>query len=186
MPVQDGDPARIAALLDDPDVSVRGTAAAALADYHQAAGPFIEKIAGALTHQDADLRRSSASALARLADAPAAHDEQARKSAWRTRVETVIAPALARVATEDRDADVRKDAADALQSLGLWGGPALDVIAARVAQEPDARVRHALVRVCWTARYAPNLPLPLLRQLADSDSDPYVRNEAKSVLVARP
>jgi hypothetical protein len=185
VPPRDGDPARIATLLDDPDVSVRGSITAALADYHQAAAPFVDRMLAGLTHQDADLRKTTASALARMADAPPTHEEQARASAWRMRVETAIAPALARVATEDREAGVRKDAADALQALGLWGGPALDILAPRVAQEPDATVRHALVRVCWTARAAPNLPLPLLRQLADNDPDPYVRNEAKSVLAAK-
>ena len=186
VPPRDGDPARLASLLDDPDVSARGSVISALADYHQAAAPFVDRMLPGLQHPDADLRRSTASALARMADAPPTHDEQARAGAWRMRVETVIAPALARVATEDREAGVRKEAADALQSLGLWAGPALDILASRIAQEPDATVRHALVRVCWFARYAPNVPLALLRQLADSDPDPYVRNEAKSVLVAKP
>lgn len=185
VPVQHGDPLRIATLLDDPQVSVRRSVTAALADYHEAASPVIAKMLAGLQNSDADLRASTASALGRLADTPSTNSEQARASAWRTRVETTIAPALARVATEDREADVRKEAADALQSLGLWVGPALDVIAARVTQEPDARVRHALVRVCWTARYAPNLPMALLRQLAESDPDQYVRNEAKSVLAAK-
>ena len=185
VPVQDGDPLRIATLLDDPQVSVRRSVVAALADYHEAASPVLAKIVAGLQHPDADLRSGTASALGRLADTPPTNTEQARASAWRTQVEKTIAPALARVATEDREADVRKEAADALQALGLWGGAALDIIAARVAQEPDARVRHALVRVCWTARYAPNVPLALLRQLADNDPDPYVRNEAKSVLIAK-
>lgn len=185
VPVKDGDPRRLAPLLDDPQVSVRRSITAALADYHEAASPFIGKMLAGLQHSDADFRASTASALGRMADTPSSNDEQARASAWRTQVEKVVAPALARVATEDREADVRKEAADALQRLGLWGGPALDIIAARVAQEPDARVRHALVRVCWTARYAPNVPLALLRQLAENDPDPYVRNEAKSVLVAK-
>jgi hypothetical protein len=184
VPVRDGDPLRIATLLDDADASVRASAAAALAGYHQAAAPVLDRMLAGLGHQDPDLRKSTASALGRLADVPPTNDEQARAGAWRTRVETSIAPALARVATEDREAGVRKEAADALQSLGLWGGPALDIIAPRVAQEPDATVRHALVRVCWTARHAPNLPRAVLRQLADNDPDPYVRNEAKSVVTA--
>jgi HEAT repeat protein len=183
--VRDGDPSRIATLLDDPEASVRRSATAALADYHQAAAPLIDRMLAGLKHQDADLRKTTASALGRLADPPSTNEEQARNGAWRTRVETTIAPALARVATEDREAEVRKEAADALQALGLWGGTALDIIAPRMAQEPDAGVRHALVRVCWTARYAPNVPLPLLRQLAENDPDPYVRNEAKSVLAAK-
>jgi len=185
VPVRDGDPMRIATLLDDPEASVRGSATAALADYHQAAAPVLDRMLAGLKHPDADLRKTTASALGRLADTPSTNDEQARAGAWRTRVETTIAPALARVATEDREAEVRKEAADALQALGLWGGPALDIIAPRVAQEPDATVRHALVRVCWTARYAPNVPVSLLRQLAENDPDTYVRNEAKSVLAAK-
>ncbi len=185
VPVQDGDPLRIARLLDDPQVSVRRSVTAALADYHEAASPVIGKILAGLQHPDADFRGATAGALGRLADTPPTNAEQARASAWRTQVERTIAPALALLATDDREVDVRKEAADALQALGLWGGPALDIIASRVTQEPDARVRHALVRVCWTARYAPNLPLALLRQLAENDPDPYVRNEAKSVLVAK-
>jgi len=185
VPVHDGDPSRIATLLDDPEVAVRRSATAALADYHQAATPVLDRMLAGLKHQDADLRRTTASALGRLADTPSTNEEQARNGAWRTRVETTIAPALARVATDDREAEVRKEAADALQALGLWGGPALDIIGPRVAQEPDATVRHALVRVCWTARYAPNVPVSLLRQLAENDPDPYVRNEAKSVLAAK-
>jgi hypothetical protein len=38
--------------------------------------------------------------------------------------------------------------------------------------------------VCWSAREAKTLPRDVLRQLADSDPDQYVRNEAKSVLDA--
>jgi hypothetical protein len=185
VPVEDGDPLRIAVLLDDPQLSVQRSVTAALADYHEAAAPVVAKIVAGLQNPDADFRASTASALGRLAGTPPSIGEQQRSSAWRSQVERMIAPALGRVATEDREADVRKEAADALQALGLWGGPALDIIAARVAQEPDPRVRHALVRVCWTARYAPNLPLALLQQLADNDPDLYVRNEAKSVLVAR-
>jgi hypothetical protein len=45
-------------------------------------------------------------------------------------------------------------------------------------------VRHALVRACWNARESPELPRDVLATLAESDPDPYVRNEAASVLKA--
>ena len=50
----------------------------------------------------------------RLADTPQTNAEGARASARRTQIEKTIAPAHARLATEDREADVRKEAADAL------------------------------------------------------------------------
>jgi hypothetical protein len=88
------------------------------------------------------------------------------------------------VATSDPDRDVRKEAADALQKLRLWAGPALGAIGERIAQEPDPVVRHALVRACWNARESPQLPRAVLASLAANDPVDYVRNEAGSVLKA--
>src|SRR5947209_3339593 len=67
VPVEDGDPLRIAKLLDDAQVSVRRSVTAALADYHEAASPVIDKMLGGLQDPDPDLRAATASALGRLA-----------------------------------------------------------------------------------------------------------------------
>ena len=77
---------------------------------------------------------------------------------------------------------VRAGNADALQKLGLWAGPSLGTIGEAIAREPDPGVRHALVRACWSARRSSAIPRNVLAQLAASDPDQYVRNEAKSVL----
>ena len=160
--------------------------AAALVDYHEQGrtrrrphDPGTVPAAGARHPQGdgggARRRRRRARRLA---------DEQAKRSAWRSDVEKRIGPALARAATTDPDRDVRKEAADALQQLSLWAGPALGSIGDRIAQEPDPVVRHALVRACWNARESPELPRAALASLAANDPVDYVRNEAAVTLKA--
>jgi hypothetical protein len=83
-----------------------------------------------------------------------------------------------------QEPDIRKDAADALQQLSLWAGPALGSIGDRIAQESDPGVRHALVRACWNARESPELPRAVLASLAANDPVDYVRSEAAVTLKA--
>jgi HEAT repeat protein len=157
----------------------------ALVDYHDRAAPLVDKvIEGLWPPNEADFRKAAAAALGGIGAAPAEAVEQARPGAWRADVEKRIGPALARAATTDPERDVRKEAADALQKLKLWAGPALGAIGGRIGQEPDPGVRHALVRACWNARESPELPRDVLAALAESDPESYVRNEAASVLKA--
>ena len=185
VPPQHGDALQIGALLDSPQPWVRRSAMFALVDYQDKAAPVVDKvIAGLWPPQEPDWRKAAAAALGGIGDAPAESREQAKQSAWRSDVEARIAPALARAATTDPDRDVRKEAADALQKLSLWAGPALGSIGERIAQEPDPGVRHALVRACWNARESPQLPRAVLASLAANDPVDYVRNEAAAALKA--
>jgi hypothetical protein len=185
VPPQHGDALRIGALLDSPQPWVRRGAMYALVDYHDRAAPLVDKvIEGLWPPNEADFRKAAAAALGGIGAAPAEAVEQARPGAWRADVEKRIGPALARAATTDPERDVRKEAADALQKLKLWAGPALGAIGGRIGQEPDPGVRHALVRACWNARESPELPRDVLAALAESDPESYVRNEAASVLKA--
>jgi HEAT repeat protein len=185
VPPQHGDVAQIGALLATPQPFVRRSALYALVDYEDKAAPVVDAMVALLwPPQEPDVRKAAASALGGVGRSPGDASVEAKRSAWRSDVEQRIGPALARAATTDPDRDVRKDAADALQKLRLWAGPALGAIGERIAQEPDPGVRHALVRACWNARASPELPRAVLATLAGSDPDPYVRNEAKSVLQA--
>jgi HEAT repeat protein len=185
VPPQYGDPLQIGALLDSPQPWVRRGAMFALVDYQELAAPVVDKvIAGLWPPQEPDWRKAAAAALGGIGRSPGEASAEAKRSVWRSDVEARIAPALARAATSDPERDVRKEAADALQKLGLWAGPALGTIGARVAQEPDPVVRHALVRACWNARESPELPRAALVSLAANDPVDYVRNEAGSVLRA--
>jgi hypothetical protein len=185
VPAQHGDPMQIGALLDSPQPWVRRNALSALVDYHEKAAPVVDRmIPGLWPPQEPDIRKATARALGGVGEAPALADEQAKRSAWRSDVEKRIGPALARAATTDPDRDVRKDAADALQQLSLWAGPALGSIGDRIAQESDPGVRHALVRACWNARESPELPRAVLASLAANDPVDYVRSEAAVTLKA--
>ena len=185
VPPQHGDALQIGALLDSPQPWVRRSAMFALVDYQDKAAPVVDKvIAGLWPPQEPDWRKAAVAALGGIGDAPAESREQAKQSAWRSDVEARIGPALARAATSDPDRDVRKEAADALQKLSLWAGPALGSIGDRIAQEPDPGVRHALVRACWNARESPQLPRAVLASLAANDPVDYVRNEAAVTLKA--
>jgi hypothetical protein len=186
VPPQSGDPVQIGTLLDSPQVAVRRWALHALVDYHDKAAPVVDRMIAMLwPPQEADVRKAAAKALGGVGEAPPTTDEQAKPGAWRSDVEKRIGPALARAATTDPDREVRKESAGALQELALWAGPALGAIGERIAQEPDPDVRHALVRACWRARESPELPRAVLRSLAESDPDPYVRNEAAIAVKAR-
>jgi HEAT repeat protein len=187
VPPEHGDPVRIASMLDSPQLWVRRSALYALADYKERAAPVVDRMIAFLAPQnEPDVRKTAAFALGSLGASPSLATEQARPSAWRSDVEKRIGPALATTATTDPVVEVRKDAADALQKLALWGGPALGAIGERIAREPDPGVRHALVRACWTARESPQLPRTALASLAQGDPVDYVRNEAKVTLDYRP
>jgi len=183
VPPESGDVQRLSVLLDAPSVSIRRTGMHAVSRYGERALPVLDgMLAGLAVQNEPDLKRSTASALAEVGRAPSEASQQAKPGSWRTTVETRIAPALARSATTDPVRDVRKEAADGLQKLGLWAGPALGGIGEAIAREPDPGVRHALVRACWSARRSSSIPRGVLAQLAERDPDQYVRNEAKSVL----
>lgn len=185
VPVSAGDPKRLVVLLESPAVGIRRTGMHALSDYGERALPVLEPmLAGLDVRNEPDLRKTTADALGRLARAPSDASHQARPGAMRDAAEKRIAPALARTATTDPVKEVRKEAAEALQDLGLWSGPALGAIGEAIAREPDPGVRHALVRACWNARRSKAIPRDILAKLADSDPDQYVRNEAKSVLAS--
>jgi hypothetical protein len=185
VPTSVGDPVRLAALMDGAPKNVRGFLLSTLSGYGAKAQPVLDAMLDELRpNNEVDVRKDAASALGRVADPPGSFTDQIKPSAWRTQVETRIAPALAKAATTDPVTDVRKEAAEALQRLGTWGGPALPILAPYIAKEPDASTRHALTRVCWSAREAKTLPREVLQQLAASDPDEYVRNEAKAVLQA--
>ena len=185
VPPEAGDPQRLSVLLDSPSVSIRRTGMHAVSRYGERALPMLDPmLAGLAIQNEPDLRKSSASALGDVGQAPSEASEQARPGAWRDTVEKRIAPPLARAATTDPVRDVRKEAAESLQKLRLWSGPALGAIGEAIAREPDPGVRHALVRACWSARRSNAIPRGVLAQLAESDPDQYVRNEAKSVLAS--
>ena len=185
VPPQHGDALQIGALLDSPQPWVRRGAMFALVDYQDQAAPVVDKvIAGLWPPQEPDWRKAAAAALGGIGRSPGEASAEAKRSAWRSDVEARIAPALARAATSDPDRDVRKEAADALQKLSLWAGPALGSIGDRIAQEPDPVVRHALVRACWNARESPQLPRAALASLAANDPVDYVRNQAAGTLQA--
>jgi len=185
VPPQHGDAVQIGTLLDSPQPWVRRGALSALVDYREQAAPVVDRMIRELyPPQEQEIRKATAAALGGVGRAPAQASEQARHSAWRSDVETRIGPALARAATADPDRDVRKEAADALQKLALWAGPALGSIGDRIAREPDPGVRHALARACWSARESPDLPRAALAALAANDPVDYVRNEAAVTLKA--
>lgn len=185
VPVNAGDPKRLVVLLESPAVGIRRTGMHALSDYGERALPVLDPmLSGLELRNEPELRKTTADALGRLARAPSDAGHQARPGAMRDAAEKRIAPALARTATTDPVKDVRKEAAEALQDLGLWSGPALGTIGDAIAREPDPGVRHALVRACWNARRSKAIPRDVLAKLAESDPDQYVRNEAKSVLAS--
>ena len=185
VPVQHGDPVRIATLLDSPQLWVRRSALYALMDYKERAAPVVERMIAVLASpSEPEVRKTAATALGGVGESPSLADDQARQGAWRGDVERRIGPALANAATTDAATEVRKEAAESLQKLKLWAGPALGAIAERIPRESDWGVRHALVRACWTARESPQLPKAMLAALAENDPNEYVRNEAKSVLQA--
>jgi hypothetical protein len=156
-----------------------------MSDYREKNTPVLARVLEGLEPDNPPkLRKRTASTLGRMADPPGGFTAQKAGSPWRAVVESRIAPALARSATGDADVEVRKEAAEALQSLQTWAGPALPLVGSRVEKEPDATVRHALVRACWSARETSGLPRAVIERLAANDPDQYVRNEAKSILEA--
>jgi hypothetical protein len=185
VPVESGDVQRIATMLESDDLGIVGSALGAMADYREKNTPVLARVLEGLEPDNPPkLRKQTASTLGRMADPPGGFTAQKASSPWRGVVESRIAPALARSATGDADVEVRKEAADALQSLQTWAGPALPLVGSRVENEPDATVRHALVRACWSARETSGLPRAVIERLAANDPDQYVRNEAKSILEA--
>lgn len=181
-----GDPVRIAALLDGAPADVRGFLLSALAGYGAGAQPVLEAIIGQLArNNEPRVREDAASALGRVADTPGELGDMRKPSAWRTQVETRIAPALAAVVAGDPTAEVRKAAAESLEKLELWGAPAAPQIAAHISAQPDLWARYALVHVCtWGARGGHPCAREALQQIADTDPDDAVRRDAREALAA--
>lgn len=179
-----GDPTRIAALLDGAPADVRGFVLSALSGYGAKAQPVLDAIIGQLArNNEPRVREDAASALGRVADAPGGLTDMRKPSAWRTQVETRIAPALAGVVADDPTVEVRKAAAESLEKLELWGAPAAPQIAAHIPAQPDLWARYALVHVCrWGARGGHPCERDALQRVADTDPDDAVRRDAKEAL----
>jgi hypothetical protein len=188
VPTDVGDARRIAALLDGAPKDVRGFLLAALGGY----GATVQPVLGDLLEQlgrgnEPEVRADAASALARAADPPGGLSDMQKPGAWRSQVETRIAPALAQVVADDPTPEVRKAAAEALEKLELWGAPAAPTIAAHIHEQPDLWARYALVHVClWGARAGRPCAREALQQVADGDADDAVRRDAREALATTP
>jgi HEAT repeat protein len=106
---------RAAAMLQDPDASVRSNALWALGSAQGLAASEIDKVAAATHDPEASVRRSAVRALGEMAEA-----NQAIAAATRARVAAVARPAIEK-AMEDPDKDVRDDAKHALRNIGRGG-----------------------------------------------------------------
>ncbi|UXI70180.1 hypothetical protein [Tahibacter amnicola] len=185
VPVESGDPKRIAALMTGARADVRGFLLAALGGYGARAQPALDVMLGELAlNNEPAVRKDAASALSRVADVPGALSDMQKAGSWRTQVETRIAPALARLVVDDPEPAVRTAAAESLERLQLWGAPAASVVAPVIARQDDAAARLALVSVCKWARGTPGFPREVLEKLAASDPDTYVRRDAGDALRA--
>ncbi|HEY1377138.1 MAG TPA: HEAT repeat domain-containing protein [Gemmataceae bacterium] len=175
----------LAAALGDPDLIVRGGAAAALvAVGPPAAGP----VAQALRSGDVRARRGAVDVLARidpaaetagpLAGALCDEDEYVRRGAGPAlgRVGSAAVPAL-RAALRDHRPEVRRVAADGLAVAGPAALPAVDDLAATLA-DVDADAGWAAAEAL--ARVGP-ASLPALGA-ALRGSDPMVRSRAATAL----
>lgn len=108
---------RAAALLRDPDASVRGEALWALGGAGGLAAGEIDGAAAALKDAEASVRKSAARALGEIGDARQAIDAKSR-----ARVAAVAGPALEAARDGDADRDVRDEAKAALVKLAATHG----------------------------------------------------------------
>ena len=120
---------RAAAMLQDPDSSVRSNALWALGSAQGLAASEIDKVVAATNDPEASVRRSAVRALGEMAEA-----NQAIPAATRARVAAAARPAIDK-AMEDPDKDVRDEAKSALRNIGR-GGTAVAAAAPSAAPSP--------------------------------------------------
>ncbi len=107
---------RAAAMLRDPESSVRGEALWALGSAGGIAADQIDRVAAALGDSNESVRRSAARAIGEMGD-----KTQAVPAAAKARVADVGRPALAAIVDSDPDAEVRSEAKSALAKRGGGG-----------------------------------------------------------------
>lgn len=139
---------RAAAMLRDPDPSVRSEALWALGSGAGLAAGQIDKVVAALADSDANVRRSAARAIGEMGEM-----HQAVPAAAMARVAGAARPALTTAMRIDIDADVRSEAKDALAKLGTPGGrgsggtlPSSDVVLAAPSSRGSEAVGMAVLR----------------------------------------
>jgi hypothetical protein len=167
---------QVAALLRDPDESVRSHAASGLGRAAGLAAPHAEALVAALSDPSARVRRSAADALGYVGEG-----KQAIAAADRERVTTLGRPALQAISERDPDSDVKRAATESLRRMA-WGeeklaaaapapGPGeaagMAVLRARrIAFEPDMFQRALYegdveaVRAFLDAGMSPKAPFP--------------------------
>jgi HEAT repeat protein len=104
---------RAAAMLADPDSSVRSEALWALGDAGGLAAGEIDKVVGALHDPEASVRRNAARAIGEMGE-----KKQAVPAAAKARVADAGRPALTAALEKDPDKDVREQAERTLEMLG--------------------------------------------------------------------
>ena len=104
---------RAAAMLRDPDASVRASAASALGSAAGLAAGEIDKVVAALGDPEKTVRRVAANAIGYIGES-----NQAIAAASKARVASLAAPALTAAMEKDEDADVRTEAQRALAKIG--------------------------------------------------------------------
>ena len=155
---------RAAALLNDPDSSVRSEALWALGSGAGLAAGEIDRVVAALGDSDASVRRSAARAIGEMGE-----KNQAVAASAKARVAESARPALTAAMENDADADVRSEAKSALAKLapaGTGGGaPRLTVAAAA----PSSRGSEADGMAVLRARKVSFEESSFFRALAKAD-----------------
>jgi HEAT repeat protein/ankyrin repeat protein len=109
---------RAAAMLQDPEASVRSDALWALGSAAGLAAASVDPVVAALGDPDKSVRRSAARALGDMGE-----HTQAVSAASKARVAAAARPALTAAMEKDEASDVRDEAKDALRKLGGIGPP---------------------------------------------------------------
>ncbi len=104
---------RAAAMLRDPDSSVRAGAASALGNAAGLAAGEVDKVVAALGDPEKTVRRAAANAIGYIGES-----NQAIPAASKARVASLATPALNAAMEKDEDADVRTEAQRALAKIG--------------------------------------------------------------------
>lgn len=124
---------RVAAMLQDPDASVRSEALWALGSAAGLAAAHVDAVVAALGDTDKSVRQSAARALGEMGEST-----QAIPAASKARIATAARPALVAAAENDAQADVRDEAKGALRKLGGAGSTAVAAVATPAPSTPSS------------------------------------------------
>jgi HEAT repeat protein len=157
---------RAAALLRDPDSSVRGEALWALGSGAGLAAGEIDKVVEALRDPEPGVRRSAARAIGEMGDR-----NQAVPAAMKARVADAARAPLASAMESDTEADVRAEAKSALAKLGGGGAPASEAKAVVASAAPSSAGSEAGGMAVLRARKITFEESSFFRALSEQDVD---------------